>query len=83
MYGIADLGPLTGTMQYVQLRSDATLEVFFCNLHSSWHEDTNEKNSRRLWQYFPKKIASPRLRCRAFASMMAASDGIPRKTLGW
>lgn len=69
--------------QYVQLRIDTGVEVYFADPHSPWQRGTNENTNGLLRQYFPKGTDLARWNLDELAAVAATLNNRPRKTLGW
>jgi IS30 family transposase len=69
--------------EHVQLRIDADLAIYFCDPHSPWQRGTNENTNGLLRQYFPKGTNLAAHTATDLATVAAALNGRPRKTLAW
>ena len=69
--------------QHAQLRSDADLDVYFCDPQSPWQRGTNENTNGLLRQYFPKGTDLSRHSRGDLDAVAATLNSRPRKTLGW
>ena len=69
--------------QHAQLRTEANLEVYFCDPQSPWQRGTNENTNGLLRQYFPKGTDLTRHSRNDLDAVAAALNSRPRKTLGW
>jgi IS30 family transposase len=73
----------TELAQYVQLRIQTGLAVYFCDPNSPWQRGTNENTNGLLRQYFPKGTDLSRYRPDDLAAVAHALNTRPRKTLAW
>jgi IS30 family transposase len=69
--------------QHAQLRIDTGLQVYFCDPQSPWQRATNENTNGLLRQYFPNGTDLARHSADDLATVAAALNTRPRKTLGW
>src|SRR3981081_4478000 len=69
--------------QHARLKSDAGLQVYFCDPHSPWQRGTNENTNGLLRQYFPKGTDLSMHSAEEITAVAAALNSRPRKTLGW
>jgi IS30 family transposase len=73
----------TEMAQHAQLRVDTGLEIYFCDPQSPWQRGTNENTNGLLRQYFPKGTNLSRHHPEELATVAAALNSRPRKTLNW
>ncbi len=69
--------------QHAQLRSDTSVEIYFCDPHSPWQRGTDENTNGLLRQYFPKGTDLARYDERELDAVAATLNNRPRKTLRW
>ena len=69
--------------QHAQLRTEANLDIYFCDPQSPWQRGTNENTNGLLRQYFPKGTDLHRHSRNDLDAVAAALNSRPRKTLGW
>ena len=69
--------------QHAQLRTDADLDIYFCDPQSPWQRGTNENTNGLLRQYFPKGTDLHRHSPTDLDAVAAALNSRPRKTLNW
>ncbi|RKG95439.1 IS30 family transposase, partial [Corallococcus sp. CA047B] len=68
---------------HARLRADTGLSVYFCDPRSPWQRGTNENTNGLLRQYFPKGTDLSRYSREDLATVAAALNNRPRRTLGW
>ena len=69
--------------QHAQLRTEANLDIYFCDPQSPWQRGTNENTNGLLRQYFPKGTDLHRHSRNDLDAVAAALNSRPRKTLGY
>ena len=69
--------------QHAQLRTEANLDIYFCDPQSPWQRGTNENTNGLLRQYFPKGTDLHRHSRNDLDAVAAALNSRPRKTLNW
>ncbi|NOK33070.1 IS30 family transposase [Corallococcus exercitus] len=69
--------------QHARLRADMGLSIYFCDPRSPWQRGTNENTNGLLRQYFPKGTDLSRYSREQLATVAAALNNRPRRTLGW
>ena len=69
--------------QHAQLRTEANLDIYFCDPQSPWQRGTNENTNGLLRQYFPKGTDLHRHSPTDLDAVAAALNSRPRKTLNW
>ena len=69
--------------QHAQLRTEADLDIYFCDPQSPWQRGTNENTNGLLRQYFPKGTDLSRHSRSDLDAVAAALNSRPRKTLSY
>ena len=69
--------------RHARLKIDAGMQVYFCDPHSPWRRGTNENTNGLLRQYFPNGTDLSMHSAEAIATVAAALNAGPRKTLDW
>jgi hypothetical protein len=82
-WAVADCDQGAERAQHVRLRIDTGLQVYFCDPQSPWQRATNENTNGLLRQYVPKGTDLARHTVDDLATVAAAPNTCPRKTLGW
>ena len=67
--------------QHAQLRTEANLDIYFCDPRSPWQRGTNHNTNGLLRQYFPKGTDLHRHSRNDLDAVAAALNSRPRKTL--
>src|SRR5712692_5031372 len=68
---------------HLQIKVATGLQVFFCDLSSSWERASNENTNGLLRQYFPKGTDLSQHGPDYLEFVAAQMNRRPRKTLGW
>ena len=69
--------------QHAQLRTEANLDIYFCDPQSPWQRGTNENTNGLLRQYFPNRTDLHRHSRNDLDAVAAALNSRPRKTLSY
>jgi len=69
--------------EHLQIKTDADLDVYFCDPHSPWQRGTNENTNGLLRQYFPKGTDLSVHSAEELTRVAVQLNDRPRKTLDW
>ena len=69
--------------QHAQLRTEANLDIYFCDPQSPWQRGTNENTNGLLRQYFPNRTDLHRHSRNDLDAVAAPLNSRPRKTLNY
>ena len=69
--------------QHEKLKSQAGIDIYFCDPQSPWQRGSNENTNGLLRQYFPKGTDLSQHSRNELDAVAYALNSRPRKTLGW